>query len=156
MHNDEIIRHFYTSFAQGDAKGMTDCYDSNIIFIDPVFGELKSEAAFDMWRMLLKKSDGNLKILFSNIEADNKSGVADWTAEYIFSKTGRNVLNRIHAKFEFQNGKIIRHEDHFNLWNWSQQAFGWKGLLFGWTPFMKMGIRRIARKGLEKFRNSQQ
>lgn len=154
MLNQELIEHFYISFKNGDAKGMIDCYDANIIFSDPVFLELKGEEACNMWRMLLSSSKGQLKISFSNIEADNKSGSADWTAEYIFSKTGRTVINKIHAEFEFQNGKIIRHRDHFNLWQWSRQALGWKGLFFGWTPFMKAGIRKFARRNLLKFIDS--
>jgi len=155
MHNEDIIKHLYNSFAKGDANGMISCYDSNIIFNDPVFGELKGGDVRNMWRMLLQKSDGNLKIRFNNIEADNKNGRAEWTAEYVFSKTGRKVFNSIKAKFEFQNGKIIRHEDHFDLWSWSKQALGWRGYLFGWTPLMKMGIRKMARKGLERFKSQQ-
>jgi len=152
MLNDEIIKHFYTSFAKGDVNGMISCYDSNIVFKDPVFGELNGDDACTMWRMLLQKSGGDLKIHFNNIEADNKNGSAEWNAEYVFSKTGKKVINSIKAKFEFQNGKIIRHEDHFDLWSWSKQALGWKGLLFGWTPFMKLGIRKTARKSLERFK----
>ena len=151
MVNFDLINHFYSSFAKGDAEGMISCYDSNIIFQDPVFGQLKGENVMNMRRMLLSGNDSQLKIKFENIKADNKSGSADWTAEYIFSKTGKKVINKIHAIFEFQNGRIIKHSDHFDIWKWSKQAFGWKGLLIGWTPFMKSGIRKFARKSLEKY-----
>ena len=151
MLNEELIKHFYTSFQNGDAEGMVLCYDSNIVFSDPVFAVLNGAEATDMWRMLLSRKDAKLKINFENVQADNKSGSADWTAEYIFTKTGRKVLNRVNASFEFQNGKIIKHTDKFNLWEWSKQAFGWNGFAFGWTPFMKSAIRKIARKSLEKY-----
>lgn len=151
MHNIDIINHFYTSFQNGDANGMISCYDANIIFKDPAFGELTGNDTMNMWRMLIEKSKGQLKINFDSVDADNKSGSALWTADYVFSKTGRKIHNKIHAQFEFQNGKIIRHSDHFDIWKWSQQAFGWKGLLFGWTPFMKAGIRKFARLNLKKY-----
>lgn len=129
---------------------MVLCYDSNIVFSDPVFGVLNGAEAMDMWRMLLSRKDAKLNINFENVQSDNKSGTADWTAEYVFTKTGRPILNRVHATFEFQNGKIIKHADKFNLWAWSQQAFGWKGYVFGWMPFMKSAIRKMVRKSLEK------
>lgn len=151
MLNEELIKHFYTSFKNGDAEGMVLCYDSNIVFSDPVFGEVQGTDAMNMWRMLLENSKGQLKINFENILANNKSGSANWVAEYQFSKTGRKVINHIQAQFEFQNGKIIRHTDKFDLWLWSQQALGWKGYVFGWTPFMKMGIRKMAIKSLSKY-----
>ncbi len=151
MLNEELIKHFYTSFKNGDAEGMILCYDSNIVFTDPVFGELKGTEAMNMWRMLIASSKGNLKIEFENVIADNKAGSANWVAEYEFSKTGRKVINQIHAQFEFQNGKIIKHTDKFDLWKWSRQALGWKGLLLGWTPFMKSGIKKFARRNLNKY-----
>ncbi len=152
MHNTELINHFYTCFKKGDAEGMISCYDSAIVFTDPVFGELRGEDAKNMWRMLLSISKSQLKISFDQIEADNKSGYANWTADYIFTKTGRRVINKIAAHFEFQNGKIIRHTDQFNIWKWSQQTLGITGKLFGWTPFLKAGIRKMAKRQLEKYK----
>jgi len=151
MLNSELINHFYTCFTKGDAEGMISCYDSNVVFKDPAFGELKGTDAMNMWRMLIARSNGQLKIKFDDVKADNKSGSANWIAEYVFSKTGRNVINKITAKFEFNNGKIIKHTDHFNIWKWSGQALGWGGYLLGWTPFMKAGIRKMANSNLAKF-----
>ena len=56
-----------------------------------------------------------------------KKGSADWTADYLFSKTGRQVFNEIHAEFEFKDGKIFRHHDTFDIWKWSRQALGISG-----------------------------
>ncbi|MFN8259251.1 MAG: nuclear transport factor 2 family protein [Bacteroidales bacterium] len=142
MNNIEIIRKFYDSFINGNAEAMVDCYDQNIIFSDPAFGELKGEDAKNMWRMLIGRSNGNLKISYDNVVANDKKGSANWTAEYVFSQTGRKVINKIAASFEFENGKIIKHSDHFNLWKWSRQALGLKGLLLGWSLFMKSKIQQ--------------
>lgn len=95
--------------------------------------------------MLIEKSKGDLKISFSDVKTDGHRGSARWTASYTFSQTGRKVTNRITARFEIENGKIIKHTDHFNLWKWSIQALGWKGYLLGWTPFMKSKIQKQTR-----------
>lgn len=154
MENNKIlIRNFYQSFANTDAEGMIACYDDAIVFTDPAFGTLKGDDAKNMWRMLIANSKGKTKINFSDVKADDKTGSAHWIAEYTFSQTGRKVINKISASFEFANGKIVRHTDHFNLWKWSGQALGWKGWLLGWTPFMKNKIQKQTHKLLSAYKS---
>ena len=50
-----------------------------------------------------------------------------------------------------KDGKIIEHSDAFRLSTWIGQALGWKGVLFGWTGFMKRAVQKNARKSLMKF-----
>ena len=151
MEHSQIIRDFYTAFARHDAEGMAACYHPNIIFSDPAFGTLKGKQVSDMWKMLIERSKGNLKITFSNIQTDDHVGSANWTAEYLFSKTGRNVVNKVYAEFEFKDGLIISHTDHFDFWKWSQQALGIKGLLLGWLGFLRAKVRQQARHSLENY-----
>jgi hypothetical protein len=75
-------------------------------------------------------------------------------ATYLFSQTGRTVVNRIDAHFVFGDGKIVEHRDHFDLWRWARQALGGKGLLLGWAAPVQNAIRRQAAKGLAQFRAS--
>lgn len=142
MDNSALITRFYESFAKADAEGMVSCYHDDIVFKDAAFGELKSGDAKDMWRMLIENSKGNLKITFYDVSADEKTGSANWIAEYVFSQTGRKVVNHIAAKFEFKNGKIVRHSDSFNLWKWARQALGLKGVILGWSSFFKAKIQK--------------
>jgi hypothetical protein len=128
---------------------MISCYHDEIQFEDPAFGLLKGEDAKKMWRVLMKRSNGQIKITFSDVQADEKKGNANWRAEYLFSQTGRNVVNVISARFEFRDGKIIKHTDTFNLWKWSRQALGLSGYLLGWTSFMQKKIRERSRKLLK-------
>jgi hypothetical protein len=62
------------------------------------------------------------------------------------------VINDIHASFIFRDGKIVRHVDQFDLWRWSRQALGTKGLLLGWTPLVRSAVQKQAAKGLAQFR----
>jgi ketosteroid isomerase-like protein len=154
LQNHQLIEKFYSSFAAGDAEGMVSVYADDIHFRDPAFGDLYGKDAKDMWRMLIRNSRGDLEISYSEIQANEKSGSAKWMATYTFSKTGRRVVNKITADFEFNEGKIIRHFDQFDLWKWSRQALGLSGYIFGWSPFMKNKIQKQAKKLLEKYHAS--
>ena len=103
--------------------------------------------------MLLEKSKGNIKIDFSEIKADDYIGSARWVATYNFSKTNRKVVNSIYAQFQFKEGLIIKHTDDFDIWKWSKQAFGLKGILLGWTGFMQKRIQKQALSSLNKYKN---
>jgi ketosteroid isomerase-like protein len=151
MNNSELITQFYQSFANKDVEGMVSCYHDEIEFEDPAFGLLKSDDAKKMWRMLMKRSKGEIVVTFSNVKADEKYGSANWKAVYVFAQTGRNVVNEISAQFEFRDGKIFRHKDTFSMWKWSRQALGLPGYLLGWSGFMKKKIQKRTRRLLDNF-----
>lgn len=153
MHpNAKTIQDFYAAFARGDAEGMIACYDRDVTFSDPVFQSLKGEEAFAMWRMLTGRAK-DLTLEVSGIDADDKTGKAHWDATYTFSQTGNKVLNRIDARFTFRDGKIITHQDTFDLWRWAGMALGLKGKLLGWAPPVQAAIRKNADAGLRAFMN---
>ncbi|KAA1247763.1 nuclear transport factor 2 family protein [Aquimarina sp. RZ0] len=129
---------------------MISCYHDDILFEDPAFGILKGDRAKKMWKMLCKNAK-DFKVEFSNIKANDQSGSAHWEAWYIFSQTRRSVHNRIDAQFEFKDGKIIKHTDHFNLHRWASQAIGFKGKLLGGTNFFKKKLQQQTNKLLDKF-----
>ncbi len=148
MHpNASLIENFYRAFQQLDAEKMVACYSDDIVFSDPAFPHLVGKDAGDMWRMLTSRAS-NFSLTFDGIEANDSEGKAHWVATYTFSQTGNTVVNNIHAKFQFRNGKIYKHTDHFDLWKWARQALGAKGTLLGWTPMVKNAIRKQAARGL--------
>jgi ketosteroid isomerase-like protein len=149
--NQLLIQRFYEAFARLDAEAMAACYASDVLFSDPAFGELRGDEARDMWRMLTQRAQA-FSLTFSDIVADDHTGGARWVARYLFSQTGRTVVNRIEARFVFRDGLIAEHHDSFDLWRWSRQALGLKGALLGWTPMVQSAIRAQARKGLDAYR----
>ena len=151
MNNSELIKKFYDSFANGDSEGMVSCYVDNIQFEDPAFGKLNGEMAKNMWRMLVNNNKSIIKISYSNVQANDKTGSVNWAAEYVFSQTGRPVINKIAATFEFKDGKIIKQTDVFDMWKWSRQALGLKGYLLGWSDFLKGKIQIQTNSLLKKY-----
>lgn len=147
--NQQLIRTFYTAFQQRDHAAMNACYHPEVHFSDPAFGELHGQRAMAMWHMLCERGK-DLQVTFRDVMATQNSGQAHWEATYTFS-TGRKVHNVIEARFEFADGRIIRHVDQFDLYRWMRMALGLPGTLVGWTPMMQKKVRETAVAGLEKF-----
>ena len=148
--NHALITRFYQAFQQLDAQAMAACYTDDVLFSDPVFGQLRGQDAVDMWRMLTSRAK-DFTLTFDQVQADAQRGSAHWVATYVFSQTGAIVVNDIQARFVFRDGKICEHHDHFDVWRWSRQALGIKGVLLGWKPLLKNAIRAQAEKGLKAF-----
>ncbi|TNJ26932.1 Ketosteroid isomerase [Giardia muris] len=145
-----LITHFYQAFQRLDAEAMVACYTEDVVFSDPTFGELRERDVGDMWRMLTTRAK-DFSLTFDSISADGHSGSAHWVATYLFGKTGRVVTNDVQARFVFREGKICEHHDHFDLWRWSRQALGIRGLLLGWSSLVRKAVRTQALKGLRGF-----
>lgn len=148
--NIALITRFYQAFQRLDAEAMVACYSPEVVFSDPAFGTLRGKDAADMWGMLASRAK-DFSLTFDSVRADERSATAHWVATYLFSQTGRVVVNDIQARFVIRDGLIVEHHDHFDLWRWARQALGTKGLLLGWTPLVQGKIRQQAAKGLRAF-----
>ena len=149
--HEAIITRFYSAFQRLDHITMNSCYSDDIVFSDPVFGLLRGDEVKAMWEMLCKNAK-DFSLTFTNIQSlDEEYATCNWTASYTFSKTGRRVVNHIKAFMKLKDGKIIEHSDAFRISKWAAQALGFKGVLLGWTGFMKRKIQNNARKNLIAF-----
>lgn len=148
--NEQLIHTFYTSFQNKDYAGMQNCYSEDAIFNDEVFKNLNAQQAKKMWEMLIKRAY-DLELRFNNVQADDQKGSAEWMATYTFSKTGRKVVNYIHASFVFKNGKIQRHRDQFNFRKWAKQAIGPVAGIPVFIYFLKKRVQKTAMKNLEEY-----
>lgn len=149
--NEETINRFYTAFQKLDFATMQACYHPDAVFNDPVFGLLDATETKAMWEMLCKRAK-DFSLIYSDIKLlDEEYTTCKWTAAYIFSKTGRRIVNKITAHMQFRDGLILGHTDAFDIYRWCRQAFGLTGLLLGWTSFMHRKIQKQAKEGLVKF-----
>jgi hypothetical protein len=151
MHpNEQVIHQFYKAFQAKDFKTMQSLYRDDAGFSDPVFQNLNAKEARAMWQMLISGST-DLKLEYSDVSADDRTGKCTWQAWYTFTSTGRKVHNVIYANFSFRDGRILSHYDKFDFWRWSKMALGTSGLLLGWTPLVLNKVRKTARARLDKF-----
>jgi len=144
-----LIR-FYTAFQQKDYETMASLYHPEATFKDAAFDLKSGKEAGAMWKMLITAGK-DLRIEFNDVKGDEKTGSAHWEAWYTFSKTGRKVHNVIEAQFEFKDGLIYRHQDHFDFWRWSRQSLGLTGWVLGWSGFLKNKVSAAAMKSLHVF-----
>lgn len=148
---EAVIEKFYSSFQKLDAAGMNACYTKDISFYDPVFELLQGDAVRAMWEMLCENAK-DFTLSFTNIvDLGEDYYTCDWTATYTFSKTGRQVINKVKAHFKIEQGMIMEHSDAFSLHAWSKQALGFSGYLFGWNSYYRRKIKNAAKKNLLNF-----
>ncbi len=150
MDNVALLNKFYTAFQNRDAKTMSSCYHKDIVFKDTAFGILKGDRAKSMWAMLCKTGK-DLEISFSEVEVIDDNGKVNWEADYTFSATQKKVHNVVYAEFIFKDGKIIEHIDTFCFHNWSKQAFGFIGRIFGNTAFFQRQFQERANRLLDEY-----
>lgn len=151
----ELLNRFYTAFAALDAGTMSACYAPEARFEDEVFRLHGRDQIGAMWRMLCETTQDKgrdvWRLRFDGVCADEQRGWARWQAQYRFSATGRLVHNVIAAEFEFRDGLIVTHRDHFGFWRWSRQALGAPGWWLGWSPLLRKKVRVRAAANLQAF-----
>jgi ketosteroid isomerase-like protein len=145
--DDHLIERFYAAFDARDGETMAACYAPRAHFSDPVFTDLNGDEPGAMWRMLTSQAT-ELRVELLEHTADT----ARWRAHYVFSQTGRPVVNDVRATFRFADGLIADHRDDFSFHRWSRQALGLPGLLLGWTPLLRSKVRSNALKRVASFR----
>ena len=129
---------------------MQACYTDDATFSDEAFHGLDATQVRAMWEMLIRNGK-DLQLEFRDVTADEHTGSAYWEAKYTLSVTGRKVLNKIKASFEFENGKIKKHVDRFDFYAWARQAFGFTGSLLGWTPYFRKKVNSTVMGNLARF-----
>ena len=149
--NEEVVAEFYDAFSRADHSAMAAAYGSDAHFSDPAFGSLHGRQIAAMWHMLCEGGD-DLEVSLRSVRTDSRGDVrARWEARYTFGPDARRVRNRIDARIELVDGKIVEHHDVFDMWRWARMAVGWPGWLAGWSPWLKGRVRAQARRSLERF-----
>jgi ketosteroid isomerase-like protein len=144
------IERLYAALARQDGDAMAAAYAPDAVFEDPAFGELRGPQVGAMWRMLCASGAG-VEVELRDVVVDGDRGSADWKATYVFTGTGRKVVNRIHAEYRFRDGLIVDHRDDFSFFAWSRQALGPIAWLVGWNPIGPAMVRRKATARLGTF-----
>ncbi|SDJ91872.1 Ketosteroid isomerase-related protein [Catalinimonas alkaloidigena] len=151
MHpNAQLLHTFYTAFQQKDSKTMQACYADQATFHDEAFPHLNAGQVRAMWEMLCRNAR-DFHLEYRNVQAEDITGHAEWTATYTFSATGRKVVNVVRSEFTFEKGKIVQQRDRFDFPRWARQAFGLTGLLMGGTGFFQRKVQEKAMHNLHEF-----
>jgi ketosteroid isomerase-like protein len=142
MHpNVTLLERFYRGIQDADITAVRACYAPNVVYSDPVFGELRGERAIAMWDMFFAREDPP-RVTYGDLAADDLSGSGRWEASYVFSKTGRPVRNAITSQFRFAEHRIVEQRDSFSVHRWAAMALGPVGRLAGWSPPLRWAVHK--------------
>jgi ketosteroid isomerase-like protein len=153
MTTREVAERLYDRFQARDGDGMAALYAPGARFSDPVFPSLDGAGAGDMWRMLASRAK-DFALEVEGIETDGEVARVRWTARYLFSATGRKVVNQVSSTIRVQDGKIVDQRDAFDFRAWARQAFGLAGVFLGGRRFFQRKVQKKAAEGLAAFRVS--
>jgi ketosteroid isomerase-like protein len=145
-----LLDRLYGAFQQKDGATMAACYHADAEFSDPVFVGLRGAEVGGMWRMLCERAK-DFALDYDIRQAAGGRGVVAWQARYLFSATGRPVVNRIVSTLELDGGLVRRQRDDFDLRRWAVQALGWKGNLVATLPPLRAALRGKAKQGLADY-----
>ncbi len=71
---------------------------------------------------MFTKGPADVRVELLEHEAGEARGRARCQAHYVFTETGRPVVNDIRASFRFEDGLIVEHNDEFSFHRWARQA----------------------------------
>lgn len=148
--HQELLERFYKAFQRLDWETMAACYHPEARFKDPAF-TLEGEELGLMWKMLCTRAK-DFDLNFELGKVDEMQGVVNWEANYLFSKTGRKVNNKIKASILFKDGLIYKHDDEFDFWRWSRQAIGLPAYILGWSGAFQKAVSKQAMAQLAQFK----
>lgn len=149
--NKELINNFYSAFQRLDSRTMSSCYTDTVVFFNPLFGLLSATEVKGMWEMICANAI-DFSLSYGNIQAlDEEYYTCDWQLTSTYPATNRKVLNKVRANMRLTEGKIIEHSDAFSVHQWSKQALGLSGELFGWNSFFQRSLQNRAKKRLNEF-----
>lgn len=143
----ELISEWLTAYRQSNHAAMAECYDADATFEDIAFRLNTKKHVHAMWHMICENGIRVVENQQPRIVGDEITvGITD---TYVFSATGRTVVNPITCRFRIRDGLIVQHQDECNPKDWAKQALGGvKGWLAGRLEFLR---KRAARKTLAAF-----
>lgn len=149
----DLLERFYTGLQRSDIAAVGACYAPDVVYSDPVFGELRGDRALAMWDMFFSR-DEPLRVTFSDLWANDMIGSGRWEARYVFARSGREVRNIIDSRFRFAADRIIEHRDTFSVYRWASMALGPVGRLVGWAPPMRSALHKESARMLDRFQTN--
>src|SRR4051812_41685337 len=122
MHpNAALLHKLFGALDRHDHAEMASCYRDDAEFHDIAFDLPRRKRIAGMWRFICS---GDIRVEIEDVRADDHIGEA-WTVDrYTFGILKREVVNPIHSRFVFRNGRIASQNDLCDAKAWARQALG--------------------------------
>jgi len=145
--NEQVIAGLFNAYQNRNAVEMASFYSADAVFKDPIFGTVQGEEISKVWQVVHSVTN-DLYLHYHIIQAGSSIATANTYLTYNFKHTNRNIKISIKSHFRLANGKIVLQTDEYSMWNWMSQAYGLRGLLLGWNPFIINRARISAKNTL--------
>lgn len=151
MAHIEVIQSYFKHLQARNAASLWQCYASNIVYSDPVYGWMEGDKVKARWEYFCAHADA-LQLTWGAVTVlDDEYFTCEWTAQYTQRETGRTIKFPCKSFFRLKDYKIIEQSDAYRLSSLIAQTDGWKGFWFGWTGYMKRFVQKRALQALASF-----
>lgn len=136
MHaNAALLERLISGLDKHDHRSMAACYHPDATFMDIAFDLRGQKQIHAMWHMI---SEGDIRVTFDIVHADDDTGQANVVADYTLRTTERSVHNVVDSHFRFQDGLILEERDLCDARAWAAMALGGPiGFLAGRLRFLR-------------------
>lgn len=114
-----ITRRLQVALRTGDLDAIARCYNPFAAYSDPVLGDLGAGSARQAWSLILPLLRSP-SWSFSIDDVGLLSSRASTRLTFLFAPTARPVTLDISTVLQVRDGRIVRHDDDFSLFAWSQ------------------------------------
>ncbi|TXH21128.1 MAG: hypothetical protein E6Q95_04460 [Chitinophagaceae bacterium] len=154
MQLNSVINHFFDALKQNNEQDLLHYLDTNYVYNDPLYGLLYHNDARKRWKLWIQKNKiENIEII-EITEYDHEYAMVHWKSVFYYQPTNKKVTLFIKFYFKIENNLITEKSDAYKLSVFIKEAYGLKGLLFGWIKFMQHRVRKVAIKDLNSFNPS--
>lgn len=142
----QLIKQFLDAYQSLDHNAMAACYGESAQFSDIAFRLQGRKPIHAMWHMICANG---IEVEVQDVKEHAGEVHARIVDTYVFSDTGRPVVNPILCRFQCRDGLILQQIDECDALLWARQAFGGiKGEVVGRAGIMR---RSAARRKLQRF-----
>ncbi len=142
----QLIEKLFVAYQSLDHNAMAACYQETAQFTDIAFHLQGRTQIHAMWHMICANG---IKVEVQDVKEHAEEVHARIVDTYVFSDTGRTVVNPILCRFQCRDGLILEHVDQCDAVNWARQAFGGiKGQVVGRASWLRQAA---AQKKLQQF-----
>jgi nuclear transport factor 2 (NTF2) superfamily protein len=118
----QMLRRSEDRFQRGDIEGLISRYDDDIIIRFADLPEIKGKAAAERFfrKRFAKQKDYTLKKELFLVAGQKIANT--WTGAWTDGPSGKKMQGRGVELIEFGNGKVVRWEASFNVWEVGNEA----------------------------------
>lgn len=142
--SEELVSNYIHAWLKRDVVAAANCLHPDFKYWETIAGGMYKTAFFRYLQTWFGSSNEML-FTYDFFDAGENIAYIQYQSYFRYPGTGRQVKINVLAEICCQDNLIISQKDYINLYDFSKQAYGIWGWLFGWTLFMHKMLARQMR-----------